>query len=52
MKGSVLASRIDGGGLILAFFLFYVLAFGVAWFFGARKRDQMRRDFVEKQIAK
>ena len=46
MKGTVLDSRVDAGGLLLAFFLFYVLAFGVAWFFGSRKRDQLRREFV------
>jgi hypothetical protein len=33
-------------------FLFYVIAFGVAWYCGYGKRDQMRRDAVEKQIAR
>jgi hypothetical protein len=46
MKGSVLDSRVDAGGLLLGLFLFYVLAFGIAWYCGAKKRDQLRRDFV------
>ncbi len=33
-------------------FLFYVCAFGVAWYCGHGKRDQLRRDAVEKQIAR
>lgn len=51
-KGSVFSSFVDGGGLILGMFLFYVCAFGVAWYCGYQKRDQIRREVVEKQIAK
>jgi hypothetical protein len=50
MKGSMLNSFIDGGGLTLGFFLFYVTSFGVAWGWGYRKRDQMRKDAVEKAV--
>jgi hypothetical protein len=50
--GSILASYVDAGGLILGMFLFYVLAFAVAWYCGHQKRDQMRREAVEKQIAR
>lgn len=50
--GTVLSSFIDGGGLILGMFLFYVIAFGIAWYCGYQKRDQMRREAVEKQIAR
>jgi hypothetical protein len=41
-----------GGGIILALFCIYLIAFGVAWFFGSRKREQLKRDVVEKAIAK
>ncbi len=51
-SGSIFSSFIDGGGLILGMFLFYVIAFGVAWYCGYQKRDQMRREAVEKQIAR
>ena len=44
--GTILGSFVDGGGLILGMFLFYVCAFGVAWYCGAQKRDQMRREAV------
>ena len=50
--GTVLSSFVDGGGLIFGMFLFYVIAFGIAWYCGYGKRDQMRREAVEKQIAK
>lgn len=49
---TVLASYTDAGGLLLGMFLFYVLAFGIAWYCGYQVRDQVRRDVVEKQIAK
>jgi hypothetical protein len=51
-SGTVLSSFTDAGGLIFGLFCFYVLSFGVAWYFGHGKRDQLRRDAVEKQIAK
>ncbi len=48
--GSAVASWENAGGLLLGFFCFYVICFGVAWFFGYKKRDQMKRDVVEKQL--
>ena len=33
-------------------FAAYVLIFGVLWIFGARKREQLKREVVEKAIAK
>lgn len=51
-SGSIFASFVDGGGLIFGMFLFYVCAFGVAWYCGHGKRDQLRREAVEKQIAR
>lgn len=49
---TVHSSYIDGGGLLLGLFLFYFIVFGIAWYCGYQKRDQMRREVVEKQIAK
>lgn len=51
-SGTIYSSFTDGGGLIFGLFLFYVVAFGVAWYCGHSKRDQLRREAVEKQIAK
>jgi len=51
-SGTIYSSFTDAGGLILGLFLFYVVAFGVAWYCGHGKRDQLRRDAVEKQIAR
>ena len=33
-------------------FAAYVIIFGVLWFVGARKREQLKREVVEKAIAK
>lgn len=49
---TVNASFVDAGGLIVGLFCFYVIAIGVAWYCGSQKRDQIRRDVVEKQIAR
>jgi len=49
---SVHASYLDAGGLLLGMFLFYLIAFAVAWYCGYQKRDQIRREVVERQIAK
>ena len=46
MNGSMLNSFVNGGGLFLGFFVFYVIAFGVSWGWGHSKRDQMRKDAV------
>lgn len=51
-SGTILASYVDAGGLIFGLFLFYVVSFGVAWYCGHGKRDQLRREAVEKQIAR
>jgi len=50
--GTVLSSYQDAGGLMLGMFIFYVVTFGIAWNCGYKKRDQLRREAVEKQIAK
>jgi hypothetical protein len=49
---SVNASYLDAGGLLVGMFLFYIIAFAIAWYCGYQKRDQMRREVVERQIAK
>ena len=52
MKGSTEESFMAAGGLFLGLFLVYVLTFCICWFFGSKKREQMKRDVVEKAIAK
>ena len=49
---SVPSSYVDGGGLLFGLFCFYVLCFGVAWYFGSQKREDMKRAVVEQQIAR
>lgn len=49
---SVIKSYEAAGGLLLGLFCFYVTAFGVAWYFGSQRRDEIRRSVVEKQIAR
>ena len=49
---SVIDSYVDGGGLMLGLFCFYVLAFGGAWCWGFRQRDELKRKVVEEQIAR
>jgi hypothetical protein len=41
-----------GGGIILALFCVYLIGFGIAWFIGSGKREQLKREVVEKAIAK
>jgi hypothetical protein len=41
-----------GGGIIFALFIVYVLFFGVAWYCGSGKREQLKLEAVEKQLAK
>jgi hypothetical protein len=50
LAGSKAASFGAAGGIILALFVVYVLLFGVAWHFGASKRETLRREAVEKAI--
>lgn len=33
-------------------FVVYVVVFGIVWYRGSSKREQMKRDVVEKAIAK
>lgn len=40
------------GGIILALFCVYVCSFCICWYFGSGKREQLKRDVVEKAIAK
>ncbi len=41
-----------GGGIILGLFLVYVLLFGVAWYCGSGKREELKLAAVEKQLAR
>lgn len=50
MRGSIPTSYEDGGGLLFGLFCFYVTCFAVAWCWGARRRVEMRKIVVEKQI--
>jgi hypothetical protein len=43
-------SYINGGGILLGLFVVYVIIFGVAWCWGARKREALRRMIVDKQL--
>ena len=52
MKGNKIQSYEAGGGLILAFFVVYVIGFGVAWYCGSGKREQLKLEAVEKQLAR
>ena len=52
VEGSFSQSIEIGGGIILSLFAAYVIIFGVLWFVGARKREQLKREVVEKPIAK
>ena len=49
---SVTASFEDGGGLLFGLFCFYVLCFGLAWRWGSSRREDMRKQAVEQQIAR
>jgi|688.fasta_scaffold190107_1 hypothetical protein len=49
---SMADSFIDGGGLFFGLFLFYVLCFGGAWYWGSGKRLEMAKQAVENQIAR
>ncbi len=41
-----------GGGILMAIFFVYVIVFCSLWYFGAGKREQMKRDVVERAIQK
>lgn len=50
LAGTKAASYNAAGGIILALFIVYVLLFGTAWRFGASKREQLKREAVDKAI--
>jgi type VI protein secretion system component VasK len=52
MNGGIAASYIDAGAIILGIFVFEVICWGIAWCWGARKRDGLRRSIVEAQLAR
>ena len=52
VKGTKAQSYMAGGGIILGLFIVYVLFFGVKWYCGASQREVLKREAVEKQIAK
>ena len=39
-----------GGGIHLGFFGVYVIIFAVAWIYGSRQRERLKREVVEKQL--
>jgi hypothetical protein len=41
----------DGGGILLGLFVFEVTCWGIAWCWGSRKREDLRRSIVERQLA-
>ena len=42
---------IDGGGILLGLFIIEVTLWGIAWCWGARKREALRRSIVDRQLA-
>jgi hypothetical protein len=52
MKGNVVNSYMASGGVILGLFFVYVIFFGVRWYCGSGQREVLRREAVEKQIAR
>ena len=48
--GTVLNSFYNGGGLLFGLFCFYVICFGIAWIYGMRQRERIKREVVEKQL--
>jgi hypothetical protein len=52
MKGNVVNSYEAGGGVIFGLFFVYCVFFGVRWYCGSGQREVLRREAVEKQIAR
>lgn len=52
MKGNLVNSYMAGGGVIFGLFIVYVIFFGVRWYCGSGQREVLRREAVEKQIAR
>jgi hypothetical protein len=40
-----------GGGILLGLFVLQVVLWGIAWCWGARKREALRRSIVDRQLA-
>ena len=51
VNGDIPQSYQTGGLIIMLIFIVYVIFWGVLWFWGARKRETMRREIVERQLA-
>ena len=52
MLGNVVNSYKAGGGLIFGFFGIYVTFWSIKWCFGSKKREDLKREAVEKQLAR
>lgn len=52
VKGNVAESYRAGGGIIFGLFIVYVIFFGVRWYCGSGQREVLKREAVEKQIAR
>jgi len=50
-QGTYAQSYEAGGGIILALFIVMWIFWGGLWCWGAGKREQLRRDIVETQLA-
>lgn len=42
---------IDGGAILLGLFVLQVIGWGIAWCWGAPRREALRKSIVEKQLA-
>lgn len=52
MQGPKTNGYMAAGGVILGLFVVYVTFFGVKWYCGAGRREELKREAVEKQIAR
>ena len=43
-------SFMEGGGIILAIFVVYIVIIGIAWYKGSAKREFMKREAVEEEL--
>lgn len=51
VDGSIPASYQTGGVIIMCIFIVNVIFWGVLWCWGARKRETLRREIVERQLS-
>ena len=51
-NNSIPSSYVDAGGLFVGLFAFYLICFGGAWYWGSSRREEMRKQAVEEQIAR